>query len=323
MSRKKQFSLTPYLTVTALLVFIGGLPKTLPTAHGQTLTTLYSFKGSPDGGIPVAGVVRDAFGNLYGTTGAGGSKHCYPGCGTLFKLDRSGRETLLHTFVYQDGAGPEGPLIADKSGTLYGTTIAAAGGSGNVFMLDLTGRFRIIHEFAGIPQDGGYPAGELVRDPLGNLYGTTEVGGPFTECNFNGCGTIFRFDAIGNETILYKFTGGADGGEPSGVIVAEGKETYMAPPILVVRRTFGTVFKFDRDGSESVLHSFTGEPDGKSPQGGLALDQDGNLYGTTLEGGTWNLGTVFKIDPFGHETVLHKFQRRFGWRFSVCAATAK
>jgi uncharacterized repeat protein (TIGR03803 family) len=312
MSPKNRLLLRSYVSVFGFFVFMGALPKIVPTAHGQTLTTLYSFKGSPDGGIPVAGVVRDAFGNLYGTTIAGGSRHCYPGCGTVFMIDRNGQETLLHTFVYKDGAGAEGGLIADKSGTLYGTTQVNAGGEngygwGNIFMLDLTGRFRIIHKFLGIPSDGGYPEGELVRDPLGNLYGATTLGGPFTECNFNGCGTIFKIDVTGNETILYNFTGGPDGGEPFGGVVADKGGNLYGSTYFGGMLNFGTVFKVDSYGNETVLHSFTGAPDGKSPTGGLVLDQGGNLYGTTSAGGTSDLGTVFKIDTFGNVTVLHNF----------------
>src|SRR5689334_16499582 len=107
MSPENKLLLRSYVPVIAFVVFMGALLMFVPTAPGQTLTTLYSFKGNPDGGIPNAGVVRDAFGNLYGTTAGGGSKHCYPGCGTVFMIDHSGKETLLHTFFYQDGADPE------------------------------------------------------------------------------------------------------------------------------------------------------------------------------------------------------------------------
>jgi uncharacterized repeat protein (TIGR03803 family) len=307
MSPKNKLLLRSYVLVIASFVFMGALPTIVPTAHGQTLTTIYSFKGPPDGGIPIAGLVRDAFGNLYGTTGSGGSKHCYPGCGTVFMIDRHGKETLLHTFVYQDGAGADGDLLADKFGRLYGTTEVSADGWGFVFMLDRTGRFRQIHEFLGNPQDGSYAEGELVRDPLGNLYGATTLGGMFGFCNSYGCGTIFKIDVTGNETVLYNFTGGADGGEPFGGVVADAAGNLYGTTYFGGTLNFGAVFKVDSYGNETVLHSFTGGPDGKSPFGGLVLDQDGNLYGTTSAGGTWNVGTVFKIDPFGNETVLHSF----------------
>jgi uncharacterized repeat protein (TIGR03803 family) len=146
---------------------------------------LYSFKGGPDGNSPSAGVIRDAAGNLYSTTVAGGNLSCGGsgvGCGTVFKLDATGKQTVLHRFTDgADGANPmEGGVIQDAAGNLYGTTFNGADlngcigiGCGTVFKLDATGKETMLHRFTGSP-DGLNPVGTLVRDTEGNLYGTAQ-----------------------------------------------------------------------------------------------------------------------------------------------------
>jgi uncharacterized repeat protein (TIGR03803 family) len=170
-------------------------------------TILYVFTGrNGDGENPYAGVVLDAAGNLYGTTYQGGGG----GAGTVYKLDTSGRETVLYTFSYSGttGAYPYAGVILDAAGNLYGAT--TQGGSGNcgvVYMVDVTGHETVLHSFAG-GTDGCSPYAGVIRDPAGNLYGTTRYGGGADK------GVIFMLDAIGNETVLHSFTGGTDGEFP-------------------------------------------------------------------------------------------------------------
>jgi uncharacterized repeat protein (TIGR03803 family) len=143
-------------------------------------TVLYTFLGSPDGSSPFAGVSRDSAGNLYGTTHSGGitTGVCaqFAGCGVVFKLDATGKETILHTFTggTADGAAPYGGVIGDSAGNLYGTTFGGgASGLGIVYKLNASGNLTVLHTFTG-GRDGAQPyAGRLIRDSGGYLYGTT------------------------------------------------------------------------------------------------------------------------------------------------------
>jgi uncharacterized repeat protein (TIGR03803 family) len=183
-------------------------------------TVLYNFTGA-DGAGPLGNLVRDSVGNLYGTTNGGGAA----GLGVVFKIDTSGNETVLHSFTGADGVAPF-DLIRDLAGNLYGTTVAGgASGAGVVFKIDTSGNETVLYSFTGGP-DGGNPLWVvLARDSAGNLYGTTNVGGTA------GAGVVFRIDTSGNETVLYNFTGGADGGTPfAGVIFGPDGNLYGVAP---------------------------------------------------------------------------------------------
>ena len=129
-------------------------------AQAQTLTTLYNFKGNPDGGLPFAGVAQDQSGNLYGTTPYRDSDN-----GVVYEVTPSGVETVLYSFGYLTGANPFSPVIRDFRGNLYGTTSdGGASGQGTIFVIDTTGRVTVVHNFAGGTTDGCYPSGGLVMD---------------------------------------------------------------------------------------------------------------------------------------------------------------
>jgi uncharacterized repeat protein (TIGR03803 family) len=177
-----------------------------------TETVLYSFTGGADGGQPSGGVIRDRAGNLYGTTIRGGAL----GFGVVFKLDTAGTETVLHNFggAPADGASPYAGVILDSAGNLYGTTqLGGASGYGVVYKLNKAGKETVLHSFAGCPIDGEYPKAGVIRDPAGNLYGTTYHGGTSP-----GSGVVFRLDSTGTETVLFSFNGG-DGSEPKGGVI--------------------------------------------------------------------------------------------------------
>jgi len=158
-------------------------------------TVLHTFSG-PDGATPLEGLVRDAAGNLYGTTGAGGSSGCDVGCGVIYKIDPAGNETLVHEFLgyTADGAGPNSNLIIDQSGNLYGTASAGgAFGSGIIYELSSTGVYTILHSFNG-KSGGANPQTGVIRDGKGNLYGTTAFGGIGPDTNEDwGYGTVFQY----------------------------------------------------------------------------------------------------------------------------------
>jgi uncharacterized repeat protein (TIGR03803 family) len=187
-------------------------------------TVLHSFAGyaASDGQYPISGLVKDASGNLYGTTEQGGTGCGSPGCGTVYKLSKTGNETILYNFTgTPDGAFPYlGTLLLDKSGNLYGTT--QSGGKngtpgGTVFELSKGGQETVLYSFCSQSgcSDGASPYGGVVIDGSGNFYGTTIAGG-MGGCNPT-CGTVFELSKNGTETVLHSFDL-SDGAVPYGVI---------------------------------------------------------------------------------------------------------
>ncbi|MFZ0283800.1 MAG: choice-of-anchor tandem repeat GloVer-containing protein, partial [Terriglobales bacterium] len=257
-------------------------------------------------------LVRDGQGNLYGTTSSGGAGlfGCPQACGTVFKLDTAGNETVLHSFgeTGRDGQVPYyGYLVRDGAGNLYGTTsYGGAHGAGTIFRVSASGK-EVVFSFSGA--NGGFPFAGLVADAAGNFYGTTYVRG--SGCPPYGCGTVFEVTSKGKETVLHSFMGAPDGDNPFADLVLDSAGNLYG---TTATGGFGagTVFKLDPSGAETVLYSFTGGPDGGLPFAGLVRDSAGNLYGTTLIGGTSGVGTVFKLDSTGMETVLYNFCSQSG-----------
>jgi uncharacterized repeat protein (TIGR03803 family) len=283
------------------VAFLTALHLSAPHLAGaQTERVLHSFRGPKEGAHPDAGLVRDKNDDLYGTTYQEGSRDCNNlGCGTVFRLSSSGKLRVLYAFSGKaDGATPQGRLILDKQGNLYGTTAyGGAFGDGTVFKVSLIGIETVLHSFSGT--DGAVPSAGLVRDREGNLYGTTQNGGA-------SYGTVFQITPAGTFTVLYTFTGGADGASPISRLVLWRNNLYGTTPGGGDFR-LGTVFEVTKNGVEKVLHSFSGGEDGVSPFSGLVVDKQGNLFGTTLGGGGSGSGTVFKVTPTGEERVLYSF----------------
>ena len=174
-------------------------------------------------------------------------------------------------------------------------------------------KFTVLHSFTG-GKDGGQPSAGLVSDAAGNLYGTTEFGGDLS-CNAPyGCGTVFKIDTEGQETVLHAFRWGADGAVPAGDLWLASDGTLYGTTAYGggssnCKNGCGTVFKVGKTGKETVLYKFAGT-DGSLPNGSLAQDKDGNLYGTTMWGGGHDGtggGVAFKLDKVGKETTLHAF----------------
>jgi uncharacterized repeat protein (TIGR03803 family) len=263
----------------------------------QTFITLHSFTGGSDGGFPYAGLTRDPAGNLYGTTSGGPV-----GLGTVFKIDTSNNQTVLHSFIGgSDGTYPRAGLTRDAAGNLYGTTWrGGSSGAGTVFKIDTSNHETVLYSFTG-GSDGGFPYAGLTRDPAGNLYGTTVQGGS------SGAGTVFKIDTSNYETVLHSFTGGSDGGYPYAGLTWDASGNLYGTTVQGGSSGYGTVFKIDTSNNETVLYSFIAGSDGAQPEADLIMDAAGNLYGTTMSGGSVGLGTVFKIDTSNHETVLYSF----------------
>lgn len=280
-------------------------------SNGKELA--YGFPDATGGSVP-NGLSRNPAGGLFGTTAAGGDLTCNApnGCGTVFELDPTGAETVLYTFTGgTDGSVPSGAtpggLAMDPAGNLYGTTsqggdancVVNGSSCGTVFALDTAGNKTVLHAFTGYPKDGALPSGGLLRDQLGDLFGTTIAGGA------HGYGSVFKLNAQNKQSILYSFLGHADGQYPNAGVVRDNAGSVYGTTSAGGDHTCsvhgskgcGVLFKLALDGTETALHTFAGSPtDGANPQG-LVHDAAGNYYGTTYYGGAFGYGTVFKITP--------------------------
>ena len=248
---------------------------------------LYSFGGSGDGFEPTAGVTFDAAGNIYGTTAFGGSNS-----GVVFKLTRTGggwTESVIGDFGGILFAG----VTLDSVGNVYGVDYEGGQGLGEVFQLMPSGSgwtTHVIHSFQG--SEGQLPAGGLIFDAAGNLYGSTTVS------RFGG-GTIFELSPSGGSwtlRTLYQFDR-AFGPETSLTMDADGNLYGTLPQSGTGH---GTVFKLVRNGDNWTylnLHDFAGGNDGDNPSAGVTVGSDGKLYGTTSAGGTNGAGVVWQITP--------------------------
>lgn len=272
-----------------------------PSSGGWTETVLHSFAGGLDWNNPYSGLLFDQAGNLYGTTYGGGPY----GDGTVFQLKPSSKgwtETVIHAFDGATGSAPVGGLTFDRKGNLFGTT--QGGGAhkvGVVFEVHYAGKgtwtARAIHNFTG-GSDGGYPYAErLIFDEAGHLYGTTQGGG------VNNYGVVFKLFHAGKgwkERVLYKFNGAVESNPYSGLVMDSNGNLYGTCANGNGTTTVGSVYKLTAsDGgkyTESDLYLFT-RGDGEFPESALLRDKDGNLYGTTISGGTSNMGVVFKLSP--------------------------
>ena len=269
--------------VLAIAIVFALMPITVQSAQAQTFKILHSLDGLQDGYYPVSGVTVARNGDLYGTAQYSGLSggDCYLGCGTAFRLIRKG------------------------SGWLFNPLYRFAGGT-----------------------DGGNPSARLIFGPDGSLYGTTSGGGGGS-CE-GGCGTVFNLkppphataNVLGawTETVLYRFTGGNDGGMPGGadlIFDQAGKlyGTTTGGGTGNCQGGCGTVYKLTSSNggwTEGVLHSFTTQGgDGQRPWGGVIFDQSGNLYGTTTNGSFGSFGTIYELIPAGltwTERILYNFQ---------------
>jgi uncharacterized repeat protein (TIGR03803 family) len=260
---------------------------------------LYNFTGGSDGATPTAGLTRGADGRFYSTTHVGGLDNY----GVVFAVDTEGNESVVHDFdgAKDDGDNPWSGFVRDSSGTLYGMTFAGGTensvcgqefGCGVIYNVDSSGVENVLYRFTGA-SNGMWPAGDLVRDDAGNLYGADQAG-------TGGHGTVFKLDPAGNLSVLHTFAGGSGGSNPwAGLVRDEHGNLYGTTYVgggtaCPGGYGCGTVFEVSAAGKFRVLHEFQGS-DGFWPSAALALDAEGNLYGTTDGGGTYNEGEVFEI----------------------------
>jgi uncharacterized repeat protein (TIGR03803 family) len=230
-----------------------------------------------------------------------------------------------------DGVYPQGSLIADAGGNLYGVTSEGGSyngsacsdlGCGTVFEIQPDGSKITLHAFQG-GSDGELPLGGLTADASGNLYGTTAEGG---NCSFSsgGCGIVFKIAFGGGESVFYAFQGGNDGVQPLAGLIADASGNFYGTTMFGGATTAcpgdgcGIVFKISPTGAETVLYRFQGGSNGSNPEAALTMDKGDNLYGTTYYGGGFpckgggSCGTAFKLVPDGTETLLFAFHNRHG-----------
>jgi uncharacterized repeat protein (TIGR03803 family) len=295
----------------------GGVVFELTPAGDESV--LYSFhNGFPDDGYSPGGpLTMDEQGNLYGTTEQGGahSLHVARGDGIAYKVSPDGTETILYNFgAYStDGIQPYSGMVLDANGNLYGTTyIGGVYTAGTIFRLTPGGMETVLHNFANDDTDGGWPRGTLIMDESGNLYGTTTSGG-----SVRGGGTVFELTAEGTYQTLHRFGGAGDGDSPLAGVTFDSQgnlygTTYGGGSGGALGE--GTVFELTpgSNGSwqETILYSFTAQAGScQNPFSNVVFDSNGNLYGTTFNGGTkgpgW--GCAYELSPSGKLTILHAF----------------
>jgi len=292
-----------------------------------TETVIYSFLGpsNSDGANPVAGLVFDGDGNLYGTTEYGGASSE----GTVFELSKSGgtwKETLLHTFddiSGSDGYYPYGVLTFDAAGNLYGTTPNGGKlGGGTVFQLKPSGSkytYKVIHGFTNSASSAYYPYGGVVVDSKnGYLYGTTYYGG--LVWNVGAVYQLREVSGVWIFSVVYNFLGDSLGQYSESGLAVDASGNLYGTNYQGGDFNLGDVFKLTLGSgnkfTEKVIYSFKGyaKKDGAYPYfAGLTLDSAGNLYGSTYQGGSstannLNYGTVYKLDASTYkESVLWSF----------------
>ena len=283
------------------LVFLFCLFFLVPLASGQTFKKLHTFAAAPDGNFPHAGGVFDANGNLFGTTQWGGTN----GSGTIWKVSKAGVFSVVYNFVgYNDGEGPNGSVVFDAGGNLYGTAqYGGTQGSGTVWKMTPGGVVTCIYDFPGNSY-GGNPSGGVALDGLGDIYGTATTGG-------FGYGMVWVINSFGTFTDLWPFTGQADGATPTAgpTLDANGNlyGTTSAGASIGGAYGQGTVWEISAKGFFTVVHTFTGGTDGAVPVGSVSFDVTGNMYGTAAYDGAFYSGTVWKVDTSGTFSVVHAF----------------
>jgi uncharacterized repeat protein (TIGR03803 family) len=295
-------------------------------------SVLYSFpydssnNSAPNGVNPQAGLLQGPDGNFYGVAAYGGTGGDFCGtnveifgCGTAFKVTPGGVFTTLHNFcggngcgsLATDGAAPIGRLAIGSDGNLYGTT--QSGGiyqghynSGTIFRVSLSGAYQIMHIFTGAngAGDGENPAAGLTFASDGNFYGTTEFGGT------SGFGTVFRMNLAGTVTILQSFAQfDPNGAQPMGALIQASDGNLYGTCYSGGANGWGTVFRISTSGAFAKLYDFTQAAGnvGYLPKAGVIQASDGNLYGTTWEGGDFAGGAIYQLTLSGVATLEASF----------------
>jgi uncharacterized repeat protein (TIGR03803 family) len=266
--------------------------------HGTLqFEVLHGFSLQPPPGAPSVALMQAANGYFYGTTDTVGVGQQ----GTVFRMDAAGTVTVLHTFTgAPDGALPQAALIQATDGNLYGTTsLGGTFNQGTIFRMTLDGTVTLLHSFTGVTNEGTYPNGALVQATDGNFYGMTSENGTVRTI-------IFRLSPDGTFAVLHVFDPHATTSTFPGVALIQASDGNLYGTAGILGGV-GAVFRTTLNGDVTVLHQFTGQPDGAAPHAGLIEATDGNFYGTTESGGEFGIGAIFKVTRTGDLTIVHSF----------------
>ena len=313
----------------------------------QTYSVIHNFTGTPDGTWPLSGLTMDRAGNLYGTTvygGFAGSMSCVNGCGTVYRLSRTSNgwaTTILHAFKGPrgDGADPFSRVIFGRDGALYGTTFSGGTGPrGTVFRLSPPAKScgnvpcpweESHYSFAADLLSGAGPFAEVAFDAQGNLYGTTNYGGPNYCDGPNSCGVLYKVTTPiqeWNQSVIWNYEQ-SSGNSPYAGIIFDASGNIFGVTTVGGSAGLGTLYEVTESGGSwtySVLYNFTGQSDGTDPDGNLLEDAQGNFYGTAARGGSGGGGTVFEFSPSGggwNFRVLHSFSGTEGREGPIAGLT--
>ena len=319
--------------LSCLLLAPGMILLSVVSASAQTgsFKILHSFTGGNDGSYPVTPLALDAVGNIYGMTGDGGSSSdCpyYVGCGTAFEMSqKNGHWALvpIAEFSSLNGNLPDavGPIVVDSNANIYWAF--QAGGDpgcecGSVAKLTRSGDTwsqTTLHAFLGGSADGQYPQSGLVEDKAGNLYGATIYGGP------NNNGILYQLSPDAGSTwtynVIYEFTG-TDGATPLGPLAIDQSGNLYGTTANGGPFGDGTAFRLSPSTGSwtlTTIYNFVQEFGYSPQQEGIAIDSKGNLYGNTMSGGVYQLGTIYELTPtigYWNQTILYTFTgENDGW----------
>ena len=286
-----------------LLTVIPGLIISRPPLNAQTFTVVHDFGAANDASSPTGALLLGPEGSLYGATQTGGTV----GAGTIFEIDPSDQELVLHSFQFEsDGELPSISFL--ENGLIVGTTYQGGlNQSGTVFELNSIGSLNVLFSCCTQNQNVGRFPGGAIRGADLNLYVATFSGGTGA-CYPTGCGTFFKLDQNGTATLVHTFGEVSGDGEfPTATLVRDGSGNLYGATRGGGASGRGTIFKLAPGGEETVLYSFRGGADGAIPTEGLSRDESGNFYGTTSHGGTFGSGTVFELTNTGMHLVLYNF----------------
>jgi uncharacterized repeat protein (TIGR03803 family) len=292
------------------------------SGSGYVYSDLHNFQDGNDGSFPWATPTIGPNGTIYGTTYVGGAN----GQGTVFNLQPPAsicrtvscpwNERVIYSFMRQDdGGNPQGGVVFDSHGNMYGTNVNGGDGYGVVFEMtpaDGGWTYQVLYTFTG-GEDGASPGSTLMFDSAGNLYGTAMSGG-LPGCDGFGCGTVFKLSPSGSgwtETTLYQFRNSSDGADPEGGVVIDGAGNLYGATLGGESAPGGTVYELSPSGGNwtfTLLCQIPGQ--GPGPQATMVRDSAGNLYAATWGDGRYGDGNIFKVAPTSNGwvyTSLHDF----------------